>query len=74
MELTVSSEAHHSPALARFLTSLGLLLSRSHEQSNLVDAQSLGIFVNVTGIVVFFLIVIYHYIVTEPKSKKEETE
>ena len=57
-----------------FLTSLGLLLSRSHEQSNLVDAQSLGIFVNVTGIVVFFLIVIYHYIVTEPKSKKEETE
>ena len=49
-------------------------MSRSHEQSNLVDAQSLGIFVNVTGIVVFFLIVIYHYIVTEPKSKKEETE
>jgi hypothetical protein len=37
-----------------------------------LDAQSLGVFVNVTGVLVLFLIVLYHYIVSEPKEEKEE--
>ena len=37
-----------------------------------MDAQSLGVFVNVTGILVFFLIVVYHYVVTEPKEEHSD--
>ncbi len=37
-----------------------------------LDAQTLGIFVNVTGVVALLLIVVYHYIVNEPAKKKAE--
>jgi len=37
-----------------------------------LDAQSLGVFVNVTGILCFFLIVLYHYIVSEPAKEDKD--
>jgi len=52
--------------------SLSLHRSRARFCMTTLDAQSLGVFVNVTGVVVLFLIVLYHYIVSEPKEEKEE--
>jgi len=39
----------------------------------MTDAQSLGVFVNLSGLLVFFLIVVFHLVVAA-ESKEERTD